>query len=113
MGRRGKGAIKQPKPPKLPTDRPRVRIDDEALDLVKPLLPDAVAVMAELMKKREDGEKFDPHDRLRYLAAKAIIDVGVRPPAEGFDAKKKGEQDEAKPLYEVAWQAEGWRAPGG
>lgn len=73
MGTRGKGALTKPKPPKLPTGRPRNTVSDEVYKALRAPTMRAIAVLDRLLKSADE--------RTRLLAAKALVELGSRPPS--------------------------------
>ncbi len=72
MGARGPGAKTKPKPPKLPTGRPRTSIALEIHEALREPTLEAIVVLRDLLKSDDE--------RTQLLAAKALVELGSRPP---------------------------------
>lgn len=84
-GTRGKSALTKPKPPPKANGRPRTTIPQEIHDALREPTLRAIAVLDELQLTAEQREKRglsapSEADRTRLLAAKALVELGSRPP---------------------------------
>lgn len=100
MGSRGRGAIKAVKPAverKGAGGRPPVKLAKAVYDALREPTLRAVRVLDSLLESEDE--------RTRLLAAKALVELGSKPPAE--DAEEKDT------TYKIKWQDTDYRVPSG